>query len=117
MAGVRLSPFLAANAVGSTTSGLICARRNLTFYIVFISCGLQLIGACLLMSLPGGPHIDPRGYVYQVIYGLGTGGILSSTGYMTGINSNYRDYGTHSLLFFFVFTSILKSCSIIFWHH
>lgn len=45
------------------------------------------------MQVKHDSKIYPEMYVYQVLAGLGTGGILSSTGYITGINSNYGDYG------------------------
>ncbi|CEJ83851.1 hypothetical protein VHEMI03281 [[Torrubiella] hemipterigena] len=98
IAGVRLTPFLVSSALGSVASGMVCARRNWTFGILLTSSSLLFVGSCLLMSSSEGNSsaISPAIYVYQVLYGLGTGGILSGTAYVSGLNSSYRDYGLQS---------------------
>ena len=92
-AGVRLIPLLCASAVGSTGNGLMCARKNLSFYSLLGANCFLLLGSGLLSSVPHGENIDPAIYGYQVIFGLGVGGTLSATTITAGINSNFEHYG------------------------
>lgn len=93
LAGIRLLPFLATSAIGSTLFGIISARRNWTFALSLIASSFLLLGSGLLSIKPSPGSITPETYVFQVFYGLGTGGLLSSTAYISGLNSNYEDYG------------------------
>ena len=86
-------PLLCASAVGSTGNGLMCARKNLSFYSLLGANCLLLLGSGLLSSVPHGENIDPAIYGYQVIFGLGVGGTLSATTITAGINSNFEHYG------------------------
>lgn len=52
-----------------------------------------MLGAGLLSIRPIPGSVDAGVYGYQVLYGLGTGGLLSSTAYISGMNSGFEDYG------------------------
>ena len=92
-AGVRLIPLLCASAIGSTANGLMCARKNLTFYSLMGANCLLLLGSGLLSTIPESESIDPAIYGYQVIFGLGVGATLSATAITAAINSNFEHYG------------------------
>jgi len=94
-AGVRLIPLLCASAIGSTANGLMCARKNLTFYSLLGANCLLLLGSGLLSTVSDGETIDRAIYGYQVIFGLGVGGTLSGTAITAAINSNFEHYGEH----------------------
>jgi len=53
--------------------------RNLTFPTMTASATFLLIGAGLLTTVSATTHPDPLIYLYQVIFGLGLGGLLTNS--------------------------------------
>ena len=92
-AGIRLMPLLFASATGSTINGIISSRKNLNFYSLVIACCILLVGSGLMSTVAFSETVDPALYGYQVIFGLGIGGILSSTVVISSLYSNFEDYG------------------------
>lgn len=92
-AGIRLMPLLFASATGSTINGLVSSRKNLVSYSLVAACCILLLGSGLLSTIPFSETVDPALYGYQVIFGLGIGGTLSSTVIIACLYSNYEDYG------------------------
>ncbi|CAK3783857.1 MFS multidrug transporter [Lecanosticta acicola] len=105
LAGIRLLPFLATSAIGSTLFGIISARRNWTFALSMVASSFLLLGSGLLSIKPTPGKIGVETYFFQIFYGLGTGGLLSSTAYISGLNSNYEDYALSS--------GIISQCRIL----
>lgn len=92
-AGIRLMPLLFASATGSTINGLVSSRKNLVCYSLLGACALLLLGSGLMSTIPFSETVNPALYGYQVIFGLGVGGILSSTVIISSLYSDYEDYG------------------------
>lgn len=78
-AGLRMLPLLLFSATGAGLSGAIATRRNVSWYILAVSLGLQLIGLGLMSTLPtAAGDVVPAQYGYQAILGTGFGLSLSS---------------------------------------
>jgi len=66
--------------IGSfVTIGASVGKRNLTFPIMTACAALLVIGIGLLTTVAYSPHVQPSIYAYEVISGLGLGGLLTSS--------------------------------------
>lgn len=103
MAGVHLIPMLGSSAfgnnnrfcskdlilyqTGSTIGGILSSRKNLTSYSVIIGSCFVLLGTGLLSTVSHRASISPSQYVYQIIFGFGTGISFSSSVLMTTLSN------------------------------
>ncbi|KIN02299.1 hypothetical protein OIDMADRAFT_103461 [Oidiodendron maius Zn] len=87
MAGVHLIPMLGISAFGSTIGGILSSRKNLTSYSVIIGSCFVLLGSGLLSTVSHSASISPSQYVYQLIFGFGTGISFSSSVLMTTLSN------------------------------
>lgn len=103
MAGVHLIPMLGSSAfgnnnrfcskdlilyqTGSTIGGILSSRKNLTSYSVIIGSCFVLLGTGLLSTVSHSASISPSQYVYQIIFGFGTGISFSSSVLMTTLSN------------------------------
>lgn len=91
-AGVYMLPLLLLSATGSALGGILGTKKNVSWYVLFGSSLLQIIGLALMSTLPvtGGP-VQPAQYGCQVILGLGFGLALSSVVILVRLESDARD--------------------------
>ena len=75
---------------------LSTGKRNLSFYTVTAAGALALTGSGLLSSVGHGVNLPNYLYGYEVIFGLGLGGLLISPILNIGLNTREEDTGTRS---------------------
>lgn len=86
-------PLLFASATGSTLNGLVSSKNNYVPYSLMGASCILLLGSGLMSTVPFSENVDKAMYGYQVIFGLGIGGTLSSTVIISSLYSDYEDYG------------------------
>lgn len=77
-AGVRMLPFSLLTPVGAAFTGKVCAKKNLSFYLLAFSSALQIVGIALLSTLPVTQAIPASQYGIQVLLGFAFGVSLTS---------------------------------------
>jgi hypothetical protein len=109
MAGVHLIPLLLAAAfgmlktvfsdekclqnVGSTFSGALFSKKNLTSHCLIAAACLMLLGCGLLSSTSSSRITSSSHYAYQSILGLGIGLSLSSLTFMAALSNTHDTIG------------------------
>ncbi|CRK28085.1 hypothetical protein BN1723_014084 [Verticillium longisporum] len=86
-AGVHLLPMLGACALGSFASGAICSKRNFLCWILMAAASLQLMGLGLMSTLDDPDESVRQSYVYQTIFGLGTGLVFSAATILAAVKT------------------------------
>ncbi|KAF2229265.1 MFS general substrate transporter [Viridothelium virens] len=93
LAGVYLMPLLLCSPLASGLSGYLVSNLKIPpFYLIVAGSILQLVGVCLLGSLPSVPlHLEKQQFGYEVIMGLGFGIGLSTILIMTPLVVEDKD--------------------------
>jgi uncharacterized membrane protein YdcZ (DUF606 family) len=77
-AGIRMLPLLLLTGVGAAFTGILCSKKNVSFYLLVASLCLQIVGTALLSILPTDEAIRSSQYGIQVILGFSFGvGLVS----------------------------------------
>ena len=72
-AGIRMLPLLILSAVGAGLTGIICARKNMSFYLIALSNILQIIGTGLMSASDVSSQIPISDYVIESLLGFAFG--------------------------------------------
>ncbi|KAI9662563.1 MAG: hypothetical protein M1821_008730 [Bathelium mastoideum] len=93
LAGIYLLPLLLCSPLASGLSGYLVSNLKIPpFYLIVAGSTLQLVGICLLGSLPSVPlHLEKQQFGYEVIMGLGFGIGLSTILIMTPLVVEDKD--------------------------
>ena len=72
-AGIRLLPLLVLSAFGAGLSGIICNKKNISFYLICFANVLQIIGTGLMSVSSTAKHIPASIYGLEAVLGFAFG--------------------------------------------
>lgn len=85
-------PLLLLSAVGAGVAGIICSKKNISFYLLVLSLALQIIGTALLSTLPVTHAVPTAQYGIQVVLGIGFGMSMVSLMIILRVEVEFEDH-------------------------
>lgn len=92
-AGVLLLPMMGGGAVGCAIGGGLSLRRNNTFPTLVAASVIIAVACGILSTLNDEFNPPPRQWAAEVVLGLGLGLKLSSSTFLSVLQSEFEDHG------------------------
>lgn len=92
-AGVLLLPMMGGGATGCALGGAASLRRNNTCPVLILASVIITVACGILSSLSGDFDPQPRQWAAEVILGIGLGLKISSSTFLSVLQSEFEDHG------------------------